>query len=173
MTQITHKDENEGFGFDFSQAQNFVEFDKIFRNKFQGLMVVDFCFEQGHNLFMVEVKDPSHPKIPNNKIDKETYSNPKNLIKDQLVPKIRDSYLIQHLNDNLRKNVYYIFLFGNDRINLQPEEIDFLEKQLIQTIRKETDHTWKLEYVQECYVVTEQTWGLLMKDYPLTRLAKT
>ena len=167
---ITHKDENGGFGFDFTQAQNFVEFDTIFRNKFHGLMVVDFCFESGQNIIMIEVKDPSAPKIPDHKLSKLEYLKPTKLIKEELVPKVRDSYLILHLNNNLKRNLHYIVLIGNDRINLNFMEIETIERELRKFLKKENDHAWLIEYVQDCYVLTEKTWDKVMEKYPLERI---
>lgn len=107
--------------FDFSQAVRVLEFDKHISPKVSHCMkCVDFLVEWQNEVWLVEVKDPEDPNIPEQNSIKEykrfvstLYSE--KLFSQELGPKAKDSFLYLYLSRKLiDKPLKYFVLLGLD-----------------------------------------------------------
>lgn len=168
--------------FDFGAA-TFEKPDATGVIKPEGMKFVDFIVEEEKRLILLEVKDPSRqPKSSDTKaiatIERERRDFVKKLsnngwIYDELTPKARDTYTYLHLMTRDRKPILYVVLLGVhllpfDAIQLLPNFRD----RLLGRLRKEMDQPWLREYVEDCLVLTEQTWRVAFPQYPLTRISQ-
>jgi hypothetical protein len=67
------------------------------------------------------------------------------------------------------KPILYAFLLGVEKLTLDPALLLGFKDRLLARLRQETDQPWARHYVNDCLVLTEQTWPIAFPDYPLLR----
>lgn len=172
------------FEFDFSRAW---QCDKLDRQdngpKPEGMKFVDIVVEEEQQLLLIEVK--STPPIPQG-TDARAYGNLEkkrreflqrlmnnSLICDELTPKARDSYSFLHLMGRDAKPMRFVFLVGIHNLDIPFHEAQFVasfQDRLAKRLRQEAAVPWVKQYVADCLVLTEATWGRAFPQYSLRRI---
>ena len=134
----------------------------------KGMALVDFVVEQSAHTLLIEIKDPSHSRAPeeerrrfSQKMQKDT------LIHEELVPKARDSYTFLHLMERDTRRFLFVVLLGLEVLD-EALLVGFKER-LLARIRREVSEPWRRHYVSDCVVVTLDTWPDYFPDYPVSR----
>lgn len=159
--------------FDFSKARSVMKLDEVTPLP-QGMKLVDFVVEENDRILLLEVKDPLPDAVPSEHRrrvkDKEIEKlKTKELINMDLVPKARDSYCYLHLMELYKRPFDFIFFTGADRLGVTKELLLNFQDRLTARLRKETDKEWKLKYVRNCAVLTENDWIRIFGNYPVER----
>ena len=165
--------------FDFLNSQ-IERLDDKGKSQPQGMQLVDFLIEEPLRFLMIEVKDPScKPKGNDDKAlaglisERQKFiSKIKNgeLIKQELVPKARDSYTYLHLMKRDNKPILFVFVLGVDELPLDDASLVQFKSDLLKRLRQETDQPWARRYVDDCLVLTEKSWPLAFPQYTLARI---
>lgn len=106
----------------------------------QGMSKVDFVAEYQDYYWLVEVKDFQTPK----KLPKYEAR-----IREDWVPKARDTYTYIHLMAEDTKPIHYIVIAEGVDKKLFPKLTEYLESRIV----KEADRPWVRRYVQLCLVM--------------------
>ncbi|MEO0141464.1 MAG: hypothetical protein ABIM88_07965 [candidate division WOR-3 bacterium] len=106
----------------------------------QGMSKVDFIAEYQNHYWLVEVKDFQTPK----KLPKYEAK-----IREDWVPKARDTYTYLHLMAEDTKPIDYLVIAEGVDKRLFPKLMEYLESRII----KEADRPWKRRYVRQCIVM--------------------
>jgi len=173
--------EERGLDFDFSAAKHVEKLDEKGKKLPEGMMFVDFVLEEDEQLIMLEIKDPSCKAKGGDfkaevALQKQRDEFIKELPKDtwiaqKLTPKARDSYTYLHLMERDTKPIIYVLLIGSENLSpLDPALLAAFKDRLLTRLRQEADHPWIRRYVDDCLVLTENTWPLAFPQYPLTRI---
>ena len=120
----------------------------------QGMKPVDFIAEGEKDIVLVEVKDPSHSKAPDNERQKfiaKMRTEP--WVHEHLVPKARTTYSFLHLMERDTKPMRYVVVIGIERLSIEPPLLMNLTDRLKARLRKEANEAWKREYMSSCIVV--------------------
>lgn len=174
---MTHS-EGELF-FDFSAARSVEKPDEPHQKKPEGWKLVDFVIEEEDRLILVEIKDPScEPKADTPEAqehlrkEREDFAKKikdRTLITKELTPKARNSYSLLHLMERDDKPMLYVLLLGAAKLSLDLPLLLAFKERLLDGLRQELDSPWARQYVTDCIVVTETSWGEAFPAYPLVR----
>ncbi len=97
--------------FDFSWADSSFNYDDDTKLSGNEMKRVDFIAEKNGKCFLIEIKDPDHPKGERNLKD-----NKQKLLSGKLVPdlaiKFRDSLWFRALSYKAQKELHYVVLFS-------------------------------------------------------------
>jgi hypothetical protein len=157
--------------FTFPGNLDVKKFDSGGRRTPQGMSFVDIIIKNKTQIYLVEIKDPSHSMAPISERKKfEDKIKNDSLIREELVPKARDSYTFLHLMKEDDKEFIYIVLLGLDAIKHEKALLINFKDKLIERILKETDRAWKRAYIRDCVVLTVDDWVNYFPDWPITRL---
>jgi len=135
-----------------------------------GMALVDLVIEEDVRTLLLEVKDPSNSRVPED--ERKRYIKRiqnDSLISDELTPKARDSYTYLHLMKRDSKSVVYVVLLGIDAFADEKAILLGFKDRLLQRIRHEAESPWKREYVQDCVVVSLDEWNKRFPKWPVTR----
>ncbi len=140
--------------FTFGDAWEAEEFDRKGASWPHQMNPVDFIAEGKKDIVLVEVKDPSHSKAPDNErqefIEK---MRTKPWVHEHLVPKARTTYSFLHLMERDTKPMRYVVVIGIERLSIEPPLLMNLTDRLTARLRNETGEAWKREYMSSCIVV--------------------
>lgn len=172
--------EYEGeFKFDFTGAISVQKLDDKNKKLPQGMQLVDFIVEEKDQVLFVEIKDPSckpkkdtpeaHAALEKQRLEFVKKIKNDELIANELTPKARDSYCYLHLMERDGKEIVYTFLLGAEKLTLDPALLITFKERLLRQTMQECDQPWKRQYVADCVVVTEKTWGATFA-YALERM---
>ena len=169
-------EENAELLFGFPDEVKWYELDRQGVKLPVRMKFVDLVIEREADVLLVEIKDPSHSKSP----DKERNSYLKRLsdnsvLTQELTPKVRDSYLFCHLMERDGKPFKYIVLVGLDAFDptQQKAVLAGFKDRLIADIRCEAYEAWKRKHIEDCAVLSVETWNQIFPDWPIKRLVVT
>lgn len=166
-------EENADLLFEFQDDVEWEELDKQGVKLPTSMKFVDLVIERETEVLLVEIKDPSHSNCP----DKERKKYMKRLLDNsiltqELTPKARDSYLFLHLMERDYKPFKYIVLLGVDAFTPEIQKgilLNFKDR-LFDDIRCETFMPWKRRHIQDCAVLTTDSWNDKYPEMSITRL---
>ncbi len=166
---------------DFSAAIRCDKLDEQGRSAPHGMSFVDFVVEEERRFLLVEVKDwSSNPKGTDahagRAVENERHKNIKELhdntlIHHRLTPKARNSYLYLHLMGRDTKPMRFVFLLGASKLSLEQAILGNFKERLRGRLEQEIDTPWARQYVSDCVVLTEETWGMAFPQYALKRIS--
>lgn len=160
--------------FSFPDELKWEELDRQGVRLPQGMSFVDLIIEREKDLLLIEIKDPSNFLTPDKERQKYLARLSNNeLITEELTPKIRDSYTYMHLMERDTKPIIYIVLLGLDAFDnvLQKGILSTFKDRLFNNIRNECDQPWKRDYVNDCIVLSVDSWNRTFKDWTIRRLS--
>ena len=167
------------FEFDFSSAQKADKLDDKHKALPQGMQLVDFVVDEGHQLVLIEIKDPSckakggpaaASAIERQRAEFVRRINNDELIAHELTPKARDSYCLLHLMKLDTKPMLYVVFLGAEELQLDYAALVSMQERLAMRLRKEMELAWARPYMAGCLVVTEKTWATAFPAYPMARV---
>ena len=158
--------------FDFSAAESAEQLDAQGIPLPVGMSFVDFVVDETRKCLLVEVKAPSAERVPPAQLQRFIGKmKTKELIHQELTPKVRDSYTFLHLMERDTKPFVYIVVIGLEQ--LEPPLLVQFRDRLLERIRKEAESPWKRQYVKDCVILTPRTWGERFAEYPICRVTGT
>jgi len=167
-------EENAELLFEFPDEVEWDELDKQGVKLPVHMKFVDLVIERDADVLLVEIKDPSHSKCP----DKERNNYFKRLsdnsvLTQELTPKARDSYSFLHLMARDGKPFKYIVLIGLDAFdpNQQKAVLFGFKDRLMADIRCEAYEAWKRKHINDCAVLSVESWNQKFPNWPVTRQA--
>ncbi len=174
MTIKFKAEERADLEFEFPADLVWEELDKQGVVLPHNMKFVDIVIEREKDTLLIEIKDPSNilsPDKERNRYLKRLVDN--SILKKELTPKARDSYLYMHLMERSDKPFKYIVLLGLDAFDpiTQSGILLNFKDRLAHDIQHE-GQGWKRKYIQDCIVLTVEQWNRFF-DWPLTRLSAT
>jgi len=160
--------------FNFPDDLTWNELDVQGRKIPKGMALVDLVIERESDCLLVEIKDPSNSTAPEkerNNYLKRLQNN--SVLKEELVPKVRDSYTHEHLMERDQKPFVYIVLIGLDSFSqsVQTGLLSTFGDRLHNAIRNESDTPWIREHISQCTVLSIPMWNRRFKDWQVSRLS--
>lgn len=159
--------------FEFPDELKWDELDKQGVKLPVQMKFVDIVIERDKDVLLIEIKDPSHSKSP----DEERNSYKKRLLDNsiltqELTPKARDSYTFLHLMQRDNKPIIYIVLLGLDAFDpvAQKGILSGFKDRLLANIRCEAYEAWKRKHIEDCAVFSVETWNQKFPDWPVKRI---
>lgn len=133
---------------------------------------VDLVIERERDILLVEIKDPSHSRCPDqerNSYLKRLASN--TVLKEELTPKARDSYLYLHLMERDHKPFTYVVLLGLDAFDPERQKAMLFgfKDRLLADIREESFEPWKRKHIADCAVLSVDSWNRRFPMWPVRR----
>ena len=166
---------NADLEFSFPDELQWEELDRQDARLPMGMSFVDLIIDREKDLLLVEIKDPSNSSTPDKERKKYLANKLSNneLIKQELTPKIRDSYTYIHLMERDIKPIIYIVLLGLDAFDdsVQKGILTNFKDRLLQNICNECEQPWKRDYVKDCVVLSVDGWNRTFKDWTIRRLS--
>ncbi|WP_228481953.1 hypothetical protein [Lysobacter sp. H21R4] len=167
-------EENAELIFSFPDDLKWDELDKQGVRLPMKMKFVDLVIEREEDVLLIEIKDPSCSRSP----EKERNSYLKRLsdnsvLTQELTPKVRDSYLFMHLMERDGKPFKYIVLIGLDAFDseMQKAILFGFKDRLMADIRCETVDPWKRRHIDDCAVLSVESWNETFPDWQIQRLA--
>lgn len=160
--------------FDFRRAASSVKFDEPARHGLTHCMSsVDFIVEDARRVLYIEVKDLDNPVIPEkNRTEFLAKLKSGALVSSSLVPKARDSFLYNHLQDRLPpgKPLLYIVLIACKVLNAV--ELDLISTLLRAGLPLYGPGTspWKRSYFSACLAMNVDSWNRSLPEFPVRRV---
>ncbi|HHH76148.1 MAG TPA: hypothetical protein ENL03_03900 [Phycisphaerae bacterium] len=132
----------------------------------EGMKLVDFCFCADGKIYLIELKDPSHPKAARNRDDEIKRLIGNDLINSELAPKARGSYTWLHLMKKDNAPIVYIVLLGTSVLPIEDKALltGFMDKLRTQIIH-ESGEPWLRDYIDNVIVVTDSDWDKVFDDF--------
>lgn len=133
---------------------------------------VDLVIEREKDILLVEVKDPSNSKSPDNaRNDYLKRLSDNSVLTQELTPKARDSYLYLHLMERDLKPFKYVVLLGLDAFDpiRQKAVLTGFKDRLLADIREESFEAWKRKHIADCVVLSVETWNQQFPAWPVRR----
>ncbi len=139
----------------------------------KGMQLADFHFTHGGRAFLIELKDPSHPKAARNIPSEVKKLQGDGLISEQLAPKARGSYCWLHLMKDDKEPITYIVLLGTSALPNERALLLGFKDRLLRRIRHEPGEPWKRAFIADCIVVSDTDWNRVFKTqgWTLKRLS--
>ena len=134
------------------------------------MKLVDFVVEEPDQTLLIEVKDPSQSAAT--VAGKKSFTASMlhdGLINNRLVPKARDSYTFLHLMERDKKRFLFVVLLGLEALKNERALLMGFKDRLLGRIRHEAREPWRRYYVDDCVVVTLETWPDHFPDYVVSR----
>jgi len=121
----------------------------------KGVSPVDFIVDTESFLVLVEVKDPSNPKAPEQERAKFLAKmKTDELVSQELVPKARGTYTYLHLMQRDKKPMRFVVVLGLEHLAVDSVLLQNLADRVKQRLAQEADEPWKRQYMQNCTVVS-------------------
>ena len=162
--------------FTFPDELNWFELDIQGKKLPEGMALVDLIIERAKDFLLVEIKDPSHTKSPDDE-RKRYLKRLRNdsVLKTELVPKVRDSYTYQHLMEQDTKPFIYIVLLGLDAFDatVQKGVLHNFSDRLYTNLRHESHTPWVKDHISKCLVMSVDIWNKRFTDWPISRVPTT
>ena len=141
----------------------------------EGMQLVDFVIEEAERILLLEIKDPSSPKIPakartSRLADFARRMRDDTLIAHELAPKARDSYCFLHLMRRDTKPMLYVVLLGLEGYEAEAALLLGFKDRLLGRLRHEAEQPWKRAYIQDCVILTESRWARAFPEHSLRRV---
>jgi hypothetical protein len=172
MTVKFKAEKNADLEFEFPKTLMWEELDVQGQPLPHNMKFVDIIIERDNDILLVEIKDPSNVNCPESEHKKYLKRLSDNsVLKLELTPKARDSYLYIHLMERDTKPIKYIVLLGLDvfETEIQKGILTGFKDRLASDIQNE-GLGWKRKHIQDCIVLTVEQWNKVF-DWPLTRLS--
>jgi hypothetical protein len=174
MTVKFKAEDTADLEFEFPKSLVWEELDAKGKILPQNMKFVDIVIERDTDILLVEIKDPSTVRAPEQELknySKRLINN--SILKNELTPKVRDSYLYMHLLERDTKPFIYIVLLGLDAYDdsVQKLILTGFKDRLMADIQNE-GQGWKRKYIKDCAVLTIDHWNKAF-DWPLTRISAT
>jgi hypothetical protein len=174
---VLYKDKpNSDLEFSFPDDLKWETFDRQGFKLPQGMKLVDLVIERERDVLLVEIKDYSNARSPeheNIKNRKKLMDN--SLIALELIPKVRDSYTYLHLMERDDKPFKYVILIGLDAFDheFQKGILGDFKNRLLTELRCETTEPWKRKHINDCVVMSVETWNKSAEfsNWSITRLS--
>ena len=131
----------------------------------QGMKLVDFCFHASGTCYLIEVKDPSHPRAGRNQMREIKKLKGKELINSQLAPKARGSYTWLHLMEEDTVPIVYIVLLGTSALRIEKPLLVHFQDRLRKQIEQEPGMSWRRRYIKAVIVVTDLDWNKVFRRF--------
>ncbi|MFH1138285.1 MAG: hypothetical protein V1816_19610 [Pseudomonadota bacterium] len=163
--------------FDFSAAVCAERFDDEEKHKLSHCFKrIDFLVEWPDSLWLVEVKDPSSGRIPpecreGKKDDFLDELKSQTLFSKALAPKLKDSFLYLHLNDELppKPLKYFVFIgLGELDDAMLGHNSTLLKRHCCLT--GPDGEGWRNPYITNAMVFNEKSWNRTLPRCPVRRL---
>lgn len=162
--------------FAFPEHLSWFELDKQGVKMPVNMKFVDLVIERDADVLLVEIKDPSHSRSPDNE-RKRYYKrlSDNSVLTQELTPKARDSYLFLHLMERDAKPFKYIVLLGLDAFDPQMQKalLTGFKDRLLADIRCEAYEAWKRIHISDCAVFSVSSWNKRFPDWPILRVNDT
>jgi len=136
------------------------------------MKAVDFVVEYEKKIFLIEVKDPQHPRsLTRNTNDFKTMLYSNELIVNVLVPKCRDSFLYEFAFKRTNKEVFYLVLVALDTLSAADLNnlTDNLKKQL--PVDGPRNNPWPNKFISGCLVLNLSAWNSNFNNMQVKRLS--
>lgn len=170
--QIYRAEENAELVFHFPDGLNKEELDKQGVKLPVQMKLVDLVIERENDILLIEIKDPSHSRSQdrNNYIERLKDNS---ILTKELTPKARDSYLYLHLMERDNKPFKYIVLLGLDAFDSEHQKalMSNFKDRLLKDIRNESFEAWKRKHIDDCIVLSLESWNQTFPDWHLRRKA--
>jgi hypothetical protein len=172
MTVKFKAEDNADLEFEFPKSLLWEELDVQGITLPHNMKFVDIVIERESDILLVEIKDPSTVSSntkEQNKYKKRLLNN--SILKLELTPKARDSYLYMNLMERDTKPFKYIVLLGLDVFDsaIQNGILTGFKDRLMYDIQNE-GQGWKRKYIKDCAVLTVEQWNKHF-DWPLRRIS--
>ena len=158
--------------FDFADAVAAERLDRPGIPLPHGMALVDFVVEEAAKVLLIEVKDPEGAAAAHRRqavADFIKKMQGDGLIHQEIVPKARDSYTFLHLMKRDEKTFILVVVLGIESGG-DKALLGGFKNRLLARLRKEAEKEWARRYVQDCVVVTPETWSAVFRSYPLSIL---
>jgi hypothetical protein len=159
--------------FDFAGVESVLKLDAqgVRQEAPQGMKLVDFAVREANRILLIEVKDPCDslglPEDARHYARKLRY---RSLVREELVPKCRDTYSYLHLMDVADLPIWFVLVLGVDEVQgVGLAELGALQDLLYHCLRCETPTPWARRYVEGAVVVSPLNWGEYF-PYTVTRI---
>jgi len=167
-------EKNAELFFEFPDEVKWDELDKQGVKLPERMKFVDLVIERDTDVLLVEIKDPSHSKSPDN--ERNSYLkrlSDNSVLTQELTPKARDSYTFLHLMERDGKPFKYIVLIGLDAFDpiQQKAVLTGFKDRLMADVRCEAYEAWKRKHIADCAVLSVETWNQKFPNWPVTRVA--
>jgi uncharacterized protein YihD (DUF1040 family) len=167
-------EKNADLEFNFPEGLEWNELDRQGVKLPVRMKFVDLVIERERDILLIEIKDPSHSKSPDenrNQYLKGLADN--SILTQELTPKARDSYLYLHLMEKDEKPFKYIVLIGLDAFDPEKQKavLAGFKDRLMADIRCESFEAWKRKHISDCVVLSVDTWNKTFPDWPVSRIA--
>ena len=138
-----------------------------------GMKFVDLVIERDQDTLLVEIKDPSNARSPEE--ERQSYFkrlSDNSVLSQDLTPKARDSYTFLHLMERDGKPFKYVVLLGLDAFNPAQQKalLTGFKDRLLADIRCETDTPWRRHHIADCVVLSVDIWNKTFADWPVARV---
>lgn len=167
-------EKNSDLEFSFPKDLVWEELDPEGKPLPEKLNLVDIVIEREHDVLLVEVKDPSHVRVPeNNRTCYAKSLRDNTVLKQELVPKVRGSYLYLHLMERDDKPFKYVVLLGLDAFDVQIQAgiLSGFKDRLVENVQNEGP-CWKKKYIEDCVVLSVELWNKRFADWPIERISR-
>ena len=166
-------EQNNTLTFEFPDELVFQKFDAQNVSLPHGMKLVDLVIETDNNKLIVEIKDPSNPNAQQYQQAQKFITDLKNdtVISHELTPKARDTYTFLHLMKEDTKPLIFVALLGLDALSELDQNAILLtfRDRLMNHIRKESDKPWERKHIEDCAVLTLETWNKTFPDWQVHR----
>ena len=142
-----------------------VKLDELPKKKPQGMKLVDYWVRYKKKTYLIEIKDPSHPDAPEkNRMEETERIKEKELIAEDLVPKVRGSYTWLHLMEEDEGPIIYIVLLGISGLHEKIQLLTFKDRLKKKTLN-EAGVPWKRRYISDFTVVSDLNWNQIFRKF--------
>ncbi|ESX84907.1 hypothetical protein NKH92_24550 [Mesorhizobium sp. M0871] len=142
----------------------------------QQMKFVDLVIERDQDVLLVEIKDPSISRCPDD--ERQRYFKrlaDNTVLKEELTPKARDSYTFLHLMERDGKPIKFVVLIGLDAFDHEKQKalLAGFKDRLFADIKCETDTPWRRQHIADCVVLSVDIWNKTFADWPVKRIPTT
>jgi len=160
--------------FSFPDGLDWHELDRQGVKLPEQMKLVDIVIERDEDVLLVEIKDPSNSRSPDDEQKKYFKRLSDNtVLKHELTPKARNSYTFLHLMEKDEKPFKYIVLIGLEVFDSESQKalLAGFKDRLMADISCETDIPWRRKHIADCVVLSVDIWNKRFPDWPVTRIA--
>lgn len=174
MTNIYQEKENSDIQILFPDGLVWRRFDLPGARQPVNMKLCDVVIERPQDILLVELKDPSHHRAETknqNKFLKTIHD--RSLIREDLVPKARDTYLYEHLMERDTKPFIYVIVIALDAFpaSLGFGQMSSFKDTVLDVLRHETDTGWRRTHIADCVVLDMHAWNARFPQWPMRRIS--